>query len=163
MMIGSYGIFAAAILASAGFLMSHATVAVAQSSPIKVSIETKDGKHLFNPGEQITLLITVKNTSKVTAELSSSCDTLDNEVSLTDESDNSPPMTALGKKITSVFSMSCPRRALRLPPGASQQINLDISQMYELSRSGKYTISISRFVRNPRGIAKSNSLTIVIR
>ena len=161
MRISSYAMLAAVALT--GYLASPCAEAVGQSSPVKVSIETKKSQYTFHPGEQIVLLITVENTSDVEAELSSSSDTLDNKVSLTDATGNSPPLTAFGKKVTSVFGMLGPRRALRLRPGASKQVSLDISQMYDLSRPGKYTISISRFVRSPRGTAKSSPLTIVIR
>jgi uncharacterized repeat protein (TIGR01451 family) len=137
--------------------------AFGQSSPIKVSIETKNRQRSFNPGEQIILLITVKNTSKVPAKLSRSCDTIDNKAFLTDASGHSPPMTDVGKKLTSIFDMYCSRRVLPLRPGASKQVNLDISQIYDLSSPGKYTISISRFVRSPRGTATSSPLLIVVR
>jgi len=162
MRVTSYAMLAAATIILTGYLASPCAEAVAQSSPIKVSIETKNRQHTFDPGEQITLVITVENTGNIEAELSRSCDTLDNKVYLTDSSGNKPPMTVLGQKVTSVFDMSCPRRALRLRPGASKQINLDMSQMYDLSRPGNYTISISRFVRNPRGTVKSSPLTFVI-
>ncbi len=163
----SCAILGAAALTLSGVLASPCVMAVGQSSPIEVSIEIKAHQHTFHPGEQIIPVITVENTSDSAAELPQTCvgldcDTLDNEISLTDASGHSPPMTALGKKITSVSNLG-PRRALRLQPGASKQVNLDISQMYDLSSAGKYTISISRFVRSPRGSAKSNPLKIVIR
>ncbi len=167
MKISSYATLASFALAVICFQLVVCAGAVAQSSPIKVSIDTKNGQHTFKPGEQIILIITVENISDSAAALPQTCaaldcDTLDNEISLTDASGDSPPMTALGKKITSVSSLG-PRRALRLQPGASKQINLDVSQLYDLSSPGKYAISVSRFVRSPRGKAKSNSLTVVIR
>jgi hypothetical protein len=162
-MRSSYTVLATVALTLIGYLASPCAEAVAQSSSVKVSIETKNRQYTFDAGEQIALMITVENTGDSEAELSRTCDMFDNEVSLTDSRGDSPPLTAFGKKATSVFGMPCPRRVLRLRPGASRQINLDISQMYDLSRPGKYTISISRFVRKPRGTAKSDPLMIVIR
>jgi hypothetical protein len=163
MRISSYAMLAAVALTLTGYLASPCAEAVGQSTPVKVSIETENRQHAFHPGEQIVLLITVESAGDVEAELSSSSDTLDNKVSLTDATGNSPSLTAFGKKVTSVLGMLGPRRALRLRPGESKQISLDISQIYDVSRPGKYTVSISRFVRSPRGTAKSNPLTIVIR
>ena len=163
MRISSHAMLAAVALALTGYLASPCAQAVGQASTVKVSIETKNRQHTFHPGEQIALVITVENTGNTEAELSRSCDTFDNKVSLTDSSGDSPPLTTFGKKVTSDFSNPCPRRALRLQPRASKQVNLDISQIYDLSRPDTYTVSISRFVRSPRGTAKSSPLTIVIR
>lgn len=162
MRTNSYAKLAVAALTLTGYMATLGGQSVAQTSPVKVSIETNNSEDIFNAGEPIALVITVKNTGVVEAELSRSCDT-DNEVSLTDARGNPPPLTVLGKKVTSEFSNPCPRRALRLQPGESKQIRLDISQIYDLSRPGKYTISISRFVRKPRGTATSSPLTFVVR
>lgn len=163
MKISSYATFATFALAAIILLLVTSEEAAGQSSQIKVSVDTKESRHTFSIGEQIILVITVKNNGDSTAELSQSSDARDNQVSLTDASGHSLPMTALGKKITDVFNISGPRRALRLQPGASIQIELDISQIYDLSSPGDYAVSISRFVRRPRGTAKSSPLKFAIR
>ena len=163
MRINSYAMLTAVAAILTVYLVSCAE-ASGQSSPVKVSIQTKNGQHTFRSGEQIVLLITLKNTGAGESALSSSSDSHDNKVSLTDVTGNTPPLTEFGKKATSPMGMPGPRRALRLQPGESKQISLDISQIYDLSRPGKYTVSISRFVRSPlRGDVTSNPLTIEIR
>ena len=164
MRINSYAMLVAVAIILTGYLVSPCAEISGQALPVKVSIETKNRQHTFHPGEQIVVLITIKNTSDFESQLPSTSDVmLDNEVSLTDATGNSPPVTAFGKKLTSGMNRLGPRRTLRLQPGESKQISLDISQIYDLSLPGKYTLSISRFVRAPRGMVKSNPLKIVIR
>jgi hypothetical protein len=162
MKVRFYAMFTAVALATTGFLSSPCAMTAGQSSSVQVSIEIKNRLRTFDPGEPVVLLITLQNTIDVTAELSRSCDTLDNVVELSDANGHSPPLTAVGQNFTSVFRMPCPRRALILRPGDRKQIDLDISKLYDLSRPGSYRISISRFVRSPRGTAKSSPLTIRI-
>jgi hypothetical protein len=143
---------------------SRTAQSVAEQSPaVYLSIQPKDQQYIFKSGEQIVLIILLENSTDKMVEFPLTCESLDYKVSVVDGKGDTPPLTANGRRITSIFEMTCRRTTLRLQPRGNKQVSLNITQIFDLSRPGKYAITLTRYVRSPRGVVESTPLSIVIR
>jgi hypothetical protein len=150
------------VLGSSSALMSDSGL----DPPMRVSIETPEQRRQFRKGEPITITVSVENLTNEPLHLLVSCDALDYKLTVEGEGGYSPPLTAFGRKVTDPLVMHyCARRSRSLNPGEPRRVTLPLSDIYDLSRSGKYVITVNRFARKLDGtriLAVSKQLNLIV-
>jgi hypothetical protein len=110
--------------------------------------------------------VTVTNTSKRRLLIQERNPATDYEFDVRDERGNAVPETDLGRKLKEppTIPMNSRNSGIYLRPNESTKETFALSDLYDLSHRGEYTIQVSRAVSNkPQdGVVKSNTITVTV-
>ena len=110
--------------------------------------------------------VTVTNTSNRRLLIQERNPATDYEFDVRDERGNAVPETDLGRKLKEppTIPMNSRNFGVYLRPNESTKETIALSDLYDLSHPGQYTIQVSRAVSNkPKdGVVKSNTITVTV-
>jgi hypothetical protein len=131
---------------------------------------------VISAGSEPKLSIVLKNTSDHEIMLGRSVQPghgeLHHDVEVRDDKGDLAPETEYHRKIKGRLSAT-PGKAppppnvrsdifIPMKPGETRNDDLTISKLYDLSKPGKYTIQVSRFDEDTKGVVKSNTITVSV-
>jgi hypothetical protein len=114
---------------------------------LEISTQVDNDKTAFKIGEVIVINLTVKNNDDVELFVHQSCATLDYKLTVKDEYGQLVSLTKEGQRRTNRYEMICPSKKVQIEPGKSKQDNINLTQLYDLSATGKYYVSVNRSAR----------------
>jgi hypothetical protein len=114
---------------------------------LKITAQVDKDKTAFKIGEVIVINLTVKNNDDVELFVHQSCATLDYKLTVKDEYGQLVSLTKEGQRRTNRYEMICPSKKVQIEPGKSKQDNINLTQLYDLSATGKYYVSVNRSAR----------------
>lgn len=157
---------------------SYATVfifftALATAGPTQLfSLSVAAPKEPLKAGTELHLLVTVRNTSKraisfIIAPGPIPEDELEYEINVRDADGRSAPPSAYLRNKDKRVPMSYGSRLARtLEPGESFVEQVTVTTFFDLSRPGKYTISVSRAIPPRQNLGKgsveSDPVTVIV-
>ena len=110
--------------------------------------------------------ITLTNTSNRRLLIQERNPATDYQIDVRDERGTAVPETELGRKLKEppMIPMNSRNFGIYLRPNESTKENIALSDLYDLSHPGQYTIQVSRAVSNkPKdGVVKSNTITVTV-
>jgi hypothetical protein len=133
-----------------------------KSTPFRLVLDSPHSA--VKRGEDLTVRVTLENTSPRPIAVSESVGEIQSQYlfEVWDSQGNVPPETERARKLKGPVTSSDVIHTLQ--PGGKLQNEIVLTQLYDISRSGKYTIQVSRVIPKELGggVAKSNKITLGI-
>ncbi len=152
------------IMWAALFSTMCATPAQSQQRPLSIAISTPQSA--LKAGSEVRIEVTLTNTSNRRVLIQERNPATDYEIDVRDQRGTAVPETDLGRKLKEppVIPMNSRNFEMYLRPNESAKENIALSDLYDMSHPGQYTIQVSRAVSNkPKdGVVKSNTITVTV-
>ncbi len=144
------------------FTLAFAEDAVSAQLPFSITIATTQG--VVKSGSDLTLKVTITNTSSHAISFSDTNRVCDYLVEVRDEKGNLAPDTPQKKQITCGGPVEGRNIIVSLQPGESTEDEVVVSDLSDMTRPGFYSAQLAR--KAPKdlggGLVKSNWLTIQV-
>ncbi|MEQ1606958.1 MAG: hypothetical protein ABL999_19000 [Pyrinomonadaceae bacterium] len=135
------------------FAIMLSSVAAQSKSNDRILEMTAKSEEIFVVGKPMPLTITVENISDDLVLVPETCVELDYELTIIDFGGKSPALTEKGRRMNSDMGQSlCRRKNLKLQPGKWKQVVINASALYEMTRKGSYTITVTKSFRPIGGV-----------
>lgn len=135
-----------------------------QQRPLSIAISTPQSA--LKVGSEVRIEVTLTNTSNRRVLIQERNPATDYQIDVRDERGTAVPETDFGRKLKEppVIPMNSRNFGMYLRPNESTKENIALSDLYDLSHPGQYTIQVSRAVSNkPKdGVVKSNTITVTV-
>lgn len=162
------GISAIFIMAVILFCMHVQAAKIGQAAPLSFSI-TISAKTSLKAGSPLQVAVVIRNISGhdmlLQTEYIRPFVEVTDRVSVTETSGATINETKFGKKVMGHDGAGAfTGKVVRTPllPDQSFKYQLDISELYDLNRPGRYNIRIERFDDISRTFVKSNAVTVIV-
>lgn len=146
------------------FAMVCAMPAQCQQRPLSIAISAPQSS--LKVGSDVRLEVTLTNTSNRRMLIKERNPATDYEIDIRDERGTAVPGSDFGRKLKEppVIPMNSRNLGIYLRPNESTKESITLSELYDLSRPGKYLIQVERGVSdNPKdGVVKSNKITVTV-
>jgi hypothetical protein len=113
-----------------------------------VQLTARVEKGVIQPGEPDTLILYVRNDSKAVVNLVETYPERDYAFDVKDQSGKCVSLTENGEKLVSNTSIYR-RGPLKIQPGKDVYHRVIISQLYDMTAPGEYSVSVSRKIFGP--------------
>ena len=141
------------------------TSAQCQRRPLSIVISAPQS--VLRVGSEVRLEVTLTNTSSRRMLIQERNSATDYEIDVRDERGTAVPENDYGRKLKEppVMPMNSRNFGIYLQPNESTKESIALSDLYDLSRPGKYSIQVERGVSdNPKdGVVKSNKVILTVR
>lgn len=119
-------------------------------------------KKMFEPLEPVTLLLVLKNTSKLPMEFTETTSSQDYDITVKDSMGNVMPATRYGTKPDAPVSSATGRTSLQ--PNEEAKFKVTLNRMVDMTVDGVYSATIRRSVSQAGkfGYVESNALRVVV-
>ncbi len=146
-------------------LFAYSAYAQTATMPARIEAVLASPESVFPINEPIHVLVSIKNIGSGVLEIATSRNNDRDYVLIIDDGSKRLELTGKGRDLvdlTRTFS----RKTIRLMPGGTIEAKLLVTDKYDLSMPGKYSIQVARHFRDPDGNIKrlvSEPLEVEVR